>query len=121
VSSIPPYGREIGQWVRKARAEVTDGRAELVAALLPARTDTSWWHQEIAGCAQSVMLRGRLSFGDGTPAPFPSALVFWGAGPQQIAALRAEFPTAWHIDVGNLLQLSTPAAQPHLSAVGGGG
>ena len=85
----------------EARLEVRDGRAELVAALLPARTDTLWWHQEIAGSAHAVMLRERLSFGDGTPVPFPSALVAWGACPQQIAALRAEFPTAWHIEDGN--------------------
>jgi hypothetical protein len=38
--------------------------------------------------------------------------VVWGAGPQQIAALRGEFPTAWHIDVGNLLQLSTLPRNP---------
>ena len=63
----------------EARLEVRDGRAELVAALLPARTDTLCWHQEIAGSAHAVMLRGRLSFGNGTPVPFPSALVVWGA------------------------------------------
>ena len=35
------------------------------------RTDTLWWHQEIAGSAHAVILRGRLSFGDGTPRPLP--------------------------------------------------
>ena len=69
----------------EARLEVRDGRAELVAALLPARNryGVVWWHQEIARSAHAVMLRGRLSFGDGTPVPFPSALVVWGACPQQ--------------------------------------
>ena len=103
----PPYGREIRHWVRKARLEVYQGRAELVAALLPARTDTLWWHQEIAGRAHAVLIRGRLSFGEDTPAPFPSALVIWGAGPQLIAALRREFPTAWHVEPG------TPPEAPH--------
>jgi len=56
----PPYGREIRLWVQKAHREVSEGRAELVAALLPARTDTKWWH-DIAGCAHAVLLRGRLS------------------------------------------------------------
>jgi hypothetical protein len=45
--------------------------------------------------AASSKLQGRLRN------PFPSALVVWGACPQQIAALRAEFPTAWHIEDGN--------------------
>jgi phage N-6-adenine-methyltransferase len=95
----PPYGRAIAQWVRKAGREVQEGRAELVAALLPARTDTSWWHREIAGHAHAAMLRGRLSFGDDdTPAPFPSALAIWGADAQQIADLRREFPDAWHVE-----------------------
>ena len=78
----------------EARLGVRDGRAELVAALLPARNryGVVRWHQEIARSTHAVMLRGRLSFGDGTPVPFPSALVVWGACPQQIAALRAEFP-----------------------------
>lgn len=80
---------------QKARAEVREGRAELVAALLPAQTDTLWWHQEIAGSAHAVLIRGRLRR---DPAPFPSALVVWGAGPEHTAALRREFPTAWHVE-----------------------
>jgi phage N-6-adenine-methyltransferase len=105
----PPYGREIREWVQKARKEVQEGRALLVAALLPARTDTLWWHQEIAGQAHAVLLRGRLCFGgDDTPAPFPSALAIWGADAQQIDALRRTFSDAWHVG-----QLSTPAAQSH--------
>jgi phage N-6-adenine-methyltransferase len=38
----PPYGREIGIWVRKAYLESTNGA--LVVCLLPARTDTRWFH-----------------------------------------------------------------------------
>ena len=74
----PPYGRAIRQWVAKSRREVSEHRAELVAALVPARTDTRWWHDEIAGRAHAVLLRGRLSFDGETPAPFPSALAIWG-------------------------------------------
>jgi phage N-6-adenine-methyltransferase len=92
----PPYGRTLRQWVSKAQAEVTERRAALVVALVPARTETLWWHQHIAGAADAFMLRGRLSFGNGTPAPFPSALVLWGASAAQIVAVRREFPTAWH-------------------------
>jgi site-specific DNA-methyltransferase (adenine-specific) len=38
----PPYGREIGKWVRKAYEESQNGA--LVVCLLPARVDTRWWH-----------------------------------------------------------------------------
>lgn len=93
----PPYGRTLRQWITKAQAEVTERRAALVVALVPARTETLWWHHHIAGAADAFMLRGRLSFGNGTPAPFPSALILWGATPVQLAAMRREFPTAWHV------------------------
>lgn len=72
----PPYGRSIGRWVAKARSEVEVGHAEWVIGLVPARTDTRWWHDHVAGKAHAWLLRGRLAFGDGTtPAPFPSAVV----------------------------------------------
>ncbi len=40
----PPYGREIGKWVKKAYESNT-----LVVCLLPARTDTRWWHDYVIG------------------------------------------------------------------------
>ena len=53
----------------------------------------------IDGAADDFMLRGRLSFGNGTPAQFPSALILWGALPAQIDTMRREFPTAWRVGV----------------------
>jgi phage N-6-adenine-methyltransferase len=97
----PPYGRALKQWVSKAHSEVQAGRARLVAALVPARTETLWWHTHIAGVADAFMLRGRLSFGNATPAPFPSALILWGASAEQVAAVRQQFPTAWHVPKGD--------------------
>ena len=94
----PPYGRELKAWVRKALGEIEERRASVVAVLLPARTDTAWWHEHVAGRADVFLLRGRLAFGDGEQsAPFPSALAVWGAGAPTVAALRAALSTAWHI------------------------
>lgn len=68
----------------------------MVIALLPARPDTNYWHEHIAGQAVVYFLKGRLRFGDGEQsAPFPSALVVWGADPETIAALDAALPEAW--------------------------
>lgn len=69
----PPYGRQIGEWMRKAYGASTSGA--LVVCLVPARTDTAWWHDYAAlGCV--TFIRGRLKFGGHTSsAPFPSALV----------------------------------------------
>ena len=72
----PPYGREIGKWVKKAWDESRKGA--LVVLLVPARTDTAWWHDY---CAKGEVrfIRGRLRFWkdgkQGDPAPFPSAIV----------------------------------------------
>lgn len=73
----PPYGRGLKDWVRKAYEESKKGA--LVVMLIPARTDTSYWHEFIVGGGADIrFLRGRLKFGDGAnSAPFPSALVMW--------------------------------------------
>lgn len=76
----PPYGRQIGRWVGKALEEASERRAERVVCLLPARTDTQWFH---AYCiwGEIIFLRGRLRF-EGAPhaAPFPSMIVAFYRG-----------------------------------------
>jgi phage N-6-adenine-methyltransferase len=72
----PPYGREIGKWMDKARQSAELGA--LVVCLVPARTDTAWWHESVEGKAEVRFIRGRLKFGGGMAnAPFPSALVIY--------------------------------------------
>jgi phage N-6-adenine-methyltransferase len=92
----PPYGRVLRQWTTKAKTEVASGHARLVVALVPARTDTGWWHSDVAGSAAVFFLRGRLCFGGlQQSAPFPSALVLWGATSVELTALGAALPDAW--------------------------
>lgn len=94
----PPYGAALSDWVGKARREVAAGSASLVIGLVPARPDTRWWHDHVAGHASVLMLRGRLRFrGSKHAAPFPSALLVWGASQLELEKLREEFPTAWFI------------------------
>ena len=70
----PPYGRTIGRWVKKAFDSSQAGAT--VVALLPARTDTTWWHEFVTRASEVRFLRGRLRFGAAeTGAPFPSAIV----------------------------------------------
>ena len=69
----PPYGREIAKWVKKAH----DSQC-LTVMLLPARTDTSWFHDYIYHKAEIRFLKGRLCFNDGCGrAPFPSMVVIF--------------------------------------------
>lgn len=70
----PPYGRQIGMWVRKC----AEREADIAVLLIPARTDTKWFHKSIWGKAEIRFLSGRLYFGSGTGrAPFPSMLVIY--------------------------------------------
>lgn len=77
----PPYGRNTARWLQKARGEVRLGRAKLVIMLLPARTDTAWFHDEVLPFAHDVrFIRKRLKFGGSKiNAPFPSMLVIYKA------------------------------------------
>ncbi len=73
----PPYGRQVtGQWIRKAYESAQEGA--LVVCLIPARTDTAWWHDYVMKAQEIRFVRGRLRFGDSkSGAPFPSALVIF--------------------------------------------
>jgi phage N-6-adenine-methyltransferase len=74
----PPYGREISLWVQKAY-ESSLHNGTVIVCLLPARTDTRWWHDYVMGYAQGAMfIKGRLRFSGKGSAPFPSALVIFG-------------------------------------------
>jgi len=74
----PPYGREIPQWLGKAALEVRAGHARRVVCLIPARTDTAWWHDVVLPHSAVRFLRGRIRFeGAAHPAPFPSAVAIF--------------------------------------------
>ena len=69
----PPYGREIGKWMQKAYQSA--GNGTIVVCLVPARTDTKWWH-DYAIKGQVTFIKGRLKFGGAkNSAPFPSAVI----------------------------------------------
>lgn len=70
----PPYS-QIAQFVDKALVEA---RSCEIVLLVPARTDTQWWHR-LTAKGDAYLLKGRLKFGDGEgTAPFPSAVVVLG-------------------------------------------
>lgn len=85
----PPYGK-IKDWVKKAYDESINNGA-VVVMLIPARTDTRYWHDYIMEEADSIyFVKGRLKFGNSpNSAPFPSAVVVfdrtrfkWVGGPR---------------------------------------
>ena len=75
----PPYGRVIKDWVRKAWQEGTKPDTTVVC-LVPARTDTRWWHDYCMKAEKVYFVKGRLKFGNSNnSAPFPSAVVVFNS------------------------------------------
>lgn len=73
----PPYGRQIKFWIEKAFNESKEP-GTIVVALLPARTDTRWFHDYIYKKHEFDLLKGRLKFGNcKNSAPFPSMIVIF--------------------------------------------
>jgi site-specific DNA-methyltransferase (adenine-specific) len=71
----PPYGPGIIKWIRKSK------EADLAVYLLPARTDTAWWHGWALNAEEVRFLRGRLKFGGSeNSAPFPSVILVFRGG-----------------------------------------
>jgi len=83
----PPYGREIGHWMKKAATESKKNDA-LIVCLVPARTDTAWWHDWVIPHASTIeFVRGRIKFGGHmNSAPFPSAVVVYGKAASLVKA-----------------------------------
>lgn len=77
----PPYGRQIGKWMKKALVESRHPRTTVVM-LVPVRTDAAWFHDYVYHRAEIRFLRGRLKFGGAKyNAPFPSMVVIY-RGPE---------------------------------------
>ena len=74
----PPYDHTIGKWIRKAWEESQKGC--IVVCLLPAKTDTRWWHDYVMLATEIRFVKGRLCFENGDTkgrAPFPVAVVIF--------------------------------------------
>ena len=74
----PPYS-DIPAWMDKAACEAKAGKT--VVLLVPARTDTRWWHTYAMRASEIRFIKGRLKFGGAkNGAPFPSAVVVFRGG-----------------------------------------
>ena len=73
----PPYSRSIGDWVAKARQEADKGAT--VVLLIPARTDTRWFHKYVYKISETRFIKGRLKFvsdkQSNHSATFPSVVI----------------------------------------------
>jgi phage N-6-adenine-methyltransferase len=85
----PPYSK-ISKWIDKAINEYNSRidnwkkgiKPEPIVLLVPARTDTRWWHKIVSQHSSKVVfIKGRLKFNNGkTNAPFPSCIIIMSPG-----------------------------------------
>lgn len=106
----PPYGRGIGDWIKKAHDEVRVTRnAEVVCCLLPSRTDTKWFHEFCMKANIIFLMVGRVKFlSSGYPKMVPNdELLFLNPGPWTEGSLAgAPFPSI--IVVFNSVEFKNP-------------
>ena len=80
----PPYGRGIDKWIQKSYEEASKPDTRVVM-LIPARTDTKYWHDYVMKAEMVFFIKGRLKFGNcSNSAPFPSAVVVFASGSAQV-------------------------------------
>lgn len=80
----PPYGgsrdNSLKIWVKKAFDESRKTNTE-VTLLIPARTNTNWWHEYCMKADIIIFLKGRPKFGDATHGlPQPLAILHFSNG-----------------------------------------
>ncbi len=82
----PPYGQELPKWLRRGKCtsgKYVNGRYITVVYIVPANTDTKWFHEICNWASQIRLLKGRVKFllEDGTEDPRPmggTAVVIFG-------------------------------------------
>jgi site-specific DNA-methyltransferase (adenine-specific) len=80
----PPYGSKIDEWVKKGAT----AKNSIIVMLIPARTDTNYWHDYVIHAKEIRFIKGRLKFEDKyrlpyKSSPFPSAVVIFDGGEHQ--------------------------------------
>lgn len=86
----PPYGRGIDRWIKKAHEEALKG--VVTVALVPARTDTLWFHNYIHNKQEVRFIKGRIKFVDASSsAPFPSMVVIFRPADAEIKLKKENF------------------------------
>lgn len=94
----PPFSAML-KWLRKADAEWSSGRAKTIVCLVPARSDSSYYHDRLIEIADIGLLRGRLRFHTSDtvlpPAPFSLMLVVFGAQPGQLERVSELTECRW--------------------------
>jgi phage N-6-adenine-methyltransferase len=79
----PPFGNELPKFMKKCAEQIKRKEVRSIMVLIPARTDTKWFHEIVMPHAYLIyLIKGRFNFRvdnavEGANAPFPSMLVLY--------------------------------------------
>ena len=94
----PPFSAQL-RWLRLAHEQWCMGNACTIACLVPARTDSVWFHETFRADADVYFLQGRVRFidlrGGSQATPFSLMLVVFGATAEQKEAFAATVAGFW--------------------------
>ena len=94
----PPFSAQL-RWLRRAHEQWRMGNAHTIACLVPARTDSAWFHETLRADADVYFLQGRVRFidlrGGSQATPFSLMLVVFGATAEQKEAFAATVAGFW--------------------------
>ena len=94
----PPFSALL-VWLRRAHDQWKVGRVGTVICLVPARTDSAWFHQTLSADAHIYFLQGRVRFLDGRgraqPTPFSLMVLTLGATEEQRRRYAGLVPGFW--------------------------
>ncbi|RSU69654.1 hypothetical protein BRX37_23945 [Sphingomonas sp. S-NIH.Pt3_0716] len=94
----PPFSAML-KWLRKADEEWSAGRAKTIVCLVPARSESAYFHDRLIQIADILLIRGRIRFltkqGPLPGAPFPLMLVVFGGQEGQIERLSELVDGQW--------------------------
>lgn len=97
----PPFS-SMTSWLRRADEMWSLGKVEKVAALVPARTDSAYFHDHLARVCDIGFLRGRMQFARASGrsdkanrVPFSLMVCIWGASREEIQAFDRLSPCQW--------------------------
>lgn len=94
----PPFSNQLN-WLRRAHEQWRLGNVVTIACLVPARTDSAWFHETLRADADIYFLQGRLRFldlrGNTQPTPFSLMVVIFGGTEEQKEKLAAAVPGFW--------------------------
>ncbi|WP_137406034.1 DNA N-6-adenine-methyltransferase [Sphingobium sp. MP9-4] len=111
----PPFSR-MTSWLRRADEMWAAGKVNKVVALVPARTDSAYFHDHLARVCDIGFLQGRMQFARASGrsdkanrVPFALMVCVWGATRQEIEAFDRLSPCRWlaKTDGGPLLKRPT--------------